>query len=382
MVRKDEKMPRHGENIRKRADGRWEGRYILYIPGKGKQQRSVYGKTYAEVKKKKSEAMEAANNYMLNNNKDIFIKSDVLFGEVMDEWLIKIRKTKKYSTYIKYSYIYETYLKDTLSAYPINNIEIDNIQDILAGKEADCSESIKKSIYSVIYGVLNYGIDNYNISPIKLKRKPFPSKKKKLVIYSHTEQATLLRYLYKDMDIKKMGIVLCLSTGLRLGEACALKWDDIDFQNKVLNVNRTVQRISVNNQITKTALYEGEPKTSCSKREIPLSDEIIYLLTKFRHSGRYVLNDRSPLEPRTYQYKFQNYQKQAGVVCKNFHVLRHTFATNCVGNGVDVKSLSEILGHSNVQITLNKYVHPTLDTKRQHMNTLSSIYGQIVGHIN
>lgn len=382
MVRKEEKMPRHGENIRKRTDGRWEGRYIVYIPGKGKQQRSVYGKTYTEVKKKKLDALKTANKNVLNNNNNSFFKNEILFGEMINEWLIKIRKTKKHSTYIKYLYIYETYLKDTLSECPINNIETDNLQDILAGKEADCSESIKKSIYSVIYGALNYSIENYNISPIKIKRRPLPSSKKKLIIYTQTEQATLLRYLYKDMDIKKMGIVLCLSTGLRLGEACALKWDDIDFQNKVLTVNSTVQRISVNNEMTKTALYEGEPKTACSKREVPLSDEIIFLLTKFWHSGRYVLNNLSPLEPRTYQYRFQSYQKQAGITCKNFHVLRHTFATNCIGNGIDVKSLSEILGHSNVQITLNKYVHPTLDTKRQHMNTLSSIYGQIVGHEN
>ena len=376
-------MPRHGENIRKRADGRWEGRYVVYLPEKGRQQKSIYGKTYGEVKKKRSEALEAANNPITNNSNspDIELKKEILFRSAVEEWLLKIGKTKKPATYIKYCHIYETYLKDILADRPLHEIATDDFQNMLVERTSDCSESIKKSIYSVISSTLNYSSESYHTLPVRLKKNAAPNSRRKLDIYTQEEQAHLLRYLYTDMDIKKVGIVLCLSTGLRLGEVCALKWQDIDFLSKVINVNHTVQRISVNDQMKKTALCEGKPKTFCSQREVPLSDEMLILLSKFSNHGTYVLNNKSPLEPRTYQYQFQRYQKQAGIVCRNFHVLRHTFATNCIGSGVDVKSLSEILGHSNVQITLNKYVHPTLDTKRQHMNTISSIYGQYVGQI-
>lgn len=374
-------MPRHGENIRKRTDGRWEGRYIISLPGKGKQQKSVYGKTYSEVKRKRGLALEAASCPISNSTrpKNVSEKKELLFGDVVNEWLSKIESAKKPSTYIKYRHIYNTYLENILLEYPLSDLDADHFQNILAAQTADCSESIQKSIYSVVSGILNYSAENYHTPLVPFKRKISIPSGKKLNIYSHTEQTALLRYLYEDMDIKKMGIVLCLSTGLRLGEICALKWEDIDLRSKILNVNHTVQRISVNNMLSKTVLCEGKPKTSCSQREIPLSDEMILLLSRFRHPNKYVLNNSAPLEPRTYQYQFKKYQDQAGISCKNFHVLRHTFATNCIGNGVDIKSLSEILGHSNVQITLNKYLHPTLDTKRQHMNTISSVYSRILG---
>lgn len=374
-------MPRRGENIRKRTDGRWEGRYAVYIPGKGRQQISIYGKTYGEVKQKKQTAVEAENSGMrkYTGSENRYQKQEIHFERALKGWLAKIEKTKKPSTYIKYRNIYTTYLEDMLTGIPVNEMASDYFQNMLIDKMAGCSESIKKSIYSVLTGTLNYSMENYHTLPIHLKRAPSSRSGKKLDVYTQEEQMIFLRYLYADMSVTKMGIILCLSTGLRLGEICALKWEDIDFQKKVLNVNHTVQRMAIGNQKKKTALCEGMPKTDCSRREVPLSDEMLQLLSKFAHPDKYVLNNKKPLEPRTYQYQFRRYQQEAGIAYRNFHVLRHTFATNCIENGVDVKSLSEILGHSDVHITLNKYVHPTLDTKRQHMNTISSIYGQIVG---
>jgi len=125
---------------------------------------------------------------------------------------------------------------------------------------------------------------------------------------------------------------------------------------------------------------EGEPKSVFSKREIPLSEDIVTLLAPYHtNSVRYVVNGDRPMEPRTYQNKFHSYLKMAGVEKRNFHILRHTFATNCINSGTDIKSLSEILGHSDVKITLYRYVHPAFETKRQYMNSLSSIYGQMMG---
>lgn len=193
------------------------------------------------------------------------------------------------------------------------------------------------------------------------------------------EQSRLFHVLCSEIDVFKMGILLCLLTGLRLGEICSLKCSDIDLHTKTLRVNSTVQRIAVDGCGTKTILYENKPKSIYSVREIPLSEGAVRLLKAFPMDGKYFIKGDAPMEPRTYQNKLKSYLRQAGIEHKNFHALRHTFATNCIESGMDAKSLSEILGHANVQITLNRYVHPSIALKRQQMNGLSSIYGQFVG---
>lgn len=179
-----------------------------------------------------------------------------------------------------------------------------------------------------------------------------------------------------------MAVLLCLYTGFRLGELCALKWEDIDFSNQLISVARTVQRLHVEGHETKTKLLVTEPKSSYSRREIPLSPTILELLMCFQNNKEYVFGGNDPLEPRTLQYQFKKILREAGIPNKKFHILRHTFATNCVEGGADAKSLSELLGHSNVQITLNRYVHPSMDIKRKHIDELAVFYGQIHGQID
>lgn len=179
---------------------------------------------------------------------------------------------------------------------------------------------------------------------------------------------------------KRIGFIIALSaiicTGCA-GEICALKWSDIDMEQMLLRVNRTVQRIEMKTGRTKTALLETEPKSAFSLREIPIPQNLIDLLAPFKREGtEYVLCAGKPMEPRTYQNHFKAYLREIGGSDYNFHTLRHTFATNCIDSGMDIKSLSEILGHSDVQITLNRYVHPTMDTKRKHMNALSASYSR------
>ncbi len=167
---------------------------------------------------------------------------------------------------------------------------------------------------------------------------------------------------------------------MRLGEICSLKWDDIDLDQMLIHVNRTVQRIAVENENTKTKLMMTSPKSIYSIREIPISTPLRQLLLTVKKEGQeYLLCGTRPMEPRTYENHFKKYLKASSIKNYNFHVIRHTFATNCIDNGMDVKSLSEILGHSDVQITLGCYVHPTLDTKRRYLDALSCIYGQYCG---
>ncbi|MBD5511000.1 MAG: site-specific integrase [Lachnospiraceae bacterium] len=369
-------MPRRGENIRKRKDGRWEGRYSVMEPLSGRHiTHSVYARTYGEVKDKLAEAKRTA----LNPPKEKV--TEVYFGTIAKEWLATVHIEKKHATYIKYRTVYEKHIRKKLEGVLASELNSAILEDIFqVGEQESLSSSLQKSISCVLNQIFAYAASHYCIKLQKYSRPRRRTAAKPVEILNQTEQTKLLKYLYNGMDIHKLGIIICISTGLRLGEICSLKWKDIDFEEKVLYVNTTVQRIAVENSDTKTILLEGTPKSIFSKREIPLSDELVSLLASYHcATGEYVVGRKKPMEPRTYQNKFQKYLRVAEVKKKNFHALRHTFATNCINSGVDAKSLSEILGHSDVKITLNRYVHPTIETKRQYMNSLCSIYGQFVG---
>lgn len=380
-------MPRRGDNIRKRADGRWEGRYrCIQNKGTGKYQ-SVYGRTYREVKEKlecvkqkvQSEVLELE---VLPEKEYVSRKESLEFCLIMEEWLTQVKLTRKYSTYVKYQGIYQCHIKEALAGIHISDIDTQVISErifLQNGSQKIISSSIQKGIYCTIKQTLVYASEHYSCPVNSLKSKVTKEKSKPVEIMNHSEQSRLFPFLYKDMDRSKLGIVLCLTTGLRLGEICALKWADIDLQQMIIHVNRTVQRIAVTDAQTKTILLETLPKSIYSIREIPISDQVAALLLRYHNNEEYCLCGTKPMEPRTYQNRFKSYLRAIGAPNYNFHALRHTFATNCIDHGMDVKSLSEILGHSDVQITLNRYVHPTMDTKRKHINTLSTIYGQYCG---
>lgn len=392
-------MPRRGENIRKRSDGRWEGRFFItdYDTGK-KKCKSVYAKTYADVKIKLVEAKYMVEKEVQKEQKEVPVSHDVeqlqsaypptptsgediTLSNIASEWLMEISRLKKHSTYIKYKGIYDNHLAirlDGISIIDMYGNKAKDLYDPINFLGENLSNSLIKSIYCVLNQILNYCNIHYHIDIHPVARPKTHMVVKPVETLPQSEQIRLLREIYKNMDNSKLGILLCLSTGLRLGEICSLKWSDIDLDGKLLYVNRTVQRIAVDAHPTKTILYEDVPKSMFSKREIPLPDSIIPYLNEFLRSEEYVISGKSPTEPRTYQYRFQRLLSEAGIKKYNFHVIRHTFATNCINSGADIKSLSEILGHSNVNITLNRYVHPTIDTKRKHLNNLSSVYGKYV----
>lgn len=378
-------MARRGENIRKRKDGRWEGRYRALNIDTGKHQSySVYGKTYAEVKEKLADRKQASKYGNLQKERSVNNSHEnaLSFSHIAEEWLIQARGELKHPTFIKYRSIYRKYLEHCFQGYLVleltEEVVVKELRKSFVG-DSTPSDSLYKSIYCVLNKIFRYSAENYHTQIIRISYQKHRGGNRPVKILNRTEQAKLVKYLYHDMNADKLGVMICLLTGLRLGEICALRWEDIDLQEKVLHVKRAVQRIEVDDQKSRTILWEGDPKSVFSKREIPISDTLAGLLTLYQKSGKYVLKCDRPMEPRTYQNHFQKYLREAGVEKTNFHVLRHTFATNCIDHGADVKSLSEILGHSDVKITLNRYVHPTLETKRQHMNALASIYGQFVG---
>jgi len=194
------------------------------------------------------------------------------------------------------------------------------------------------------------------------------------------EQNDLLNYAKENLDHKKLGIIIALYTGIRLGELCALQWQDIDFKEGILSITKTLQRIKDTDSSanSKTKMVIDKPKSQKSVREIPLPTSLVCLLKKHEKnqpSTNYVLSGKAKyVDPRVYQEKFKQYLKQAEIKENTIHALRHTFATNAVARGFDVKNLSEILGHSSVRFTLEKYVHGSMETKKASMEHYASCY--------
>ena len=187
-----------------------------------------------------------------------------------------------------------------------------------------------------------------------------------------------MRYLEKDMDVYKLCIIIAITTGLRVGELCGLRWENISFENHTLSVKATVQRIK--NYLPaengkKTTVIIGTPKSHSSIRTIPLTSGVVELCKYFKcddEKAFILTGKRSFAEPRILQRKLSKYYKQCGIANAHFHTLRHTFATRCIEVGFDIKTLSEILGHSNISITMNRYVHPDLDFKRKNVKKLEA----------
>ncbi len=294
-------MPKKGENVRKRKDGRWEGRYSVKDVYCGTTQvRSVYAKSYAEVRKKLAHARQASQEMMKNGKS---IKKGVTINEAALDWLNVIGKNRKHSTCIKYKNIYSRHIQHIIGSVSVSELGQDVVNSILSEKQ-DVSLSTQKSIVSVTNSILKYVLAKYSVQVYKLEIEMVRIPQKPVEALSKTEQMKLMSYLHSNRDIYTTGIMLCLATGIRLGEICALKWEDIDMENKLLHINRTVQRIAVEGRDTKTALVEDEPKSSFSKRIIPLADVIVeWLLPYYRESGYVLMTDR-PMEPRTYQNKY------------------------------------------------------------------------------
>ena len=191
-------------------------------------------------------------------------------------------------------------------------------------------------------------------------------------------EVTVLRdTLRNSQDRRDVGSLLALATGIRIGELCALKGEDICLEKGVLYINKTMQRISCSEKAeTKTKVVCTAPKSECSARKIPLSKMICKLLAPYVKSGAYLLTGEAEkyCEPRNLQYRFRKVLKSCGIEEATFHTLRHTFATRALELGMDIKSLSCILGHASVAITLNRYVHPSLKSLREQMEKVDGFF--------
>lgn len=376
-------MSRRGENIYKRKDGRWEGRYIkCHINGKA-QYGYIYAKSYKEVKERLNQAKNLNTNSTAKISQSVRTHNATTFYEISTQWLNMKAATIKLSSYTRYSNLLNTYLypqyRDTLIE-EISPTSVDSYINMLLtdGKKNKTGLAPKtvQCIISLLKSILDYAYRMNHISTISTSYISIRQEQKPMRILSITDQNALTVYIYKNPTPTNIGILLCLYTGMRIGEICALKWSDILWDEHCVLIEKTLQRLqNSNDTVSKTSIIITAPKSSCSIRKVPLPDELYNVLLKYKQNDEaFILTGTiSYIEPRTMQNRYKSILKHCNIQDINFHSLRHTFATRCIELGFDVKSLSEILGHANVNITLNRYVHPSMEQKQRNMNLLTDL---------
>lgn len=371
-------MSKQGKNIYHRKDGRWEGRYIKGRSSEGRIQYGyVFGKTFEDV--------ENGLSRMPIHASDSVNTASITFSELSIEWLNVQKPELKASSIAKYSNILELYL---VPEYGQKQIQVISRSDVIFYSRTLLSVGGKKSqglapktvnsIISVMKNILEYASREKSITVADIRDVFVKQPQKPMRILSRSEQQKISKYLYDNPTPCHLGILLCLYTGLRIGEICALKWKDICFDEKFLYVHQSMQRVqSVHGGEKKTEVLILAPKSTCSIRQIPIPDEMMTLLHLLRKQDDAFLltgSVHSYIEPRSMENHFKSVIQECNIRDVNFHVLRHTFATRCVELGFDIKSLSEILGHASVNITLNRYVHPSMELKQKNMNMLSELF--------
>lgn len=231
-------MSRRGENIYKRSDGRWEGRYIKSRNSFGKAiYKSVYAPTYAEVKTKLQKCQSESITIYDE-------KSTSSFGFWADCWLSTIKIKCKISTYNKYRNLYNSYIYSEIHNFEINRIDISLIQQLML-MNTHLSPKTRNDILCIIRQIFDYAETNGCKSNINLKNISIRQENREMRVLNLEEQNKLADFLLSESDLCKMGVYLCLYTGLRIGELCALRYENISFDNGILSIKKTMQRVQI-----------------------------------------------------------------------------------------------------------------------------------------
>ena len=367
-------MARRGENIRKRKDGRWEGRYIKgRKPDRSAIWGYVYAHTYADVKRELAIRKSEIQSHALS-------KSNITFQELSQDWEGSIFLGVKASTAAHYHYTLQHYILPVLGHYRVYELDEATLErsllEIIAPKtqtHKPLGHTMARECLVLVRRLCRYAAHLHLMRPVEIDLKlPKPTTSSATPL-NKTEQKQVQQYVLAAPTTRKVGMLVMLQMGLRIGEVCGLQWGDFDLTAGTLSVNRTVKRIYVEAKRTKVVALT--PKTQSSARKLPIPQTLLNVLKqlyKGQTGNTWFLSDSidKPVEPRCYRKSLKGYLKHAKVSEVHPHMLRHTFATTCLQAGCNVKTLSELLGHASSDVTLKRYVHTCWEWKQAEINRI------------
>lgn len=307
------------------------------------------------------------------------------------DWEQSVACQVKPSTFACYRTVIQKHILPYIGEYPIHELNNEILLDfILEKREQGLAESTQRLIIFLVKSIVHLGGKKGKFPAEALDYHVPRDRKLSMKLLSQEHMKILMRRLTAARNDFELGLLVSLCTGIRVGELCGLRWEDVDFDTGILRIRRTVSRIRNEEfplkthidsrpirgeETSKTLLYIGTPKTRTSMRDIPLPDFVmIQLLKRKKADASYLLTgSRACMEPRGVQRRFKNLLRKCGLPIINIHSLRHSFASQWIENGFDSKSLSEILGHSSVRITMDIYVHSNMKQKRDYMNRMAAM---------
>ena len=305
------------------------------------------------------------------------MKREPTFEEITVLWKKEKCEKVKPTTLAAYSLSLNKYLLPYFN-WPSEVNEKSIGEFINAKKNAGLSSKSIRDILTVLKMVMTFAQKNKFIPEREIKfTMPKDNIPKGVVVFSPSQQQALMTYLIKNATSRNLGILLCLQTGIRIGELCALKWEDINLEIGIVTIHKTMYRIYQSDKgLHPTSLITSTPKTMNSCRSIPLPDSLLALMRSMRpknYEGKYLISgSQFPIEPRTYRNYYHKLLKELKFPALKFHTLRHTFATRCIESDCDCKTVSAILGHADVSTTLNLYMHPSHAQKKKCIEKMLS----------
>ena len=358
-------MPKKGTGVYHRKNGLWEARYVK---GYDEHGRKLYGSVYAHTCREAKEKRQEKEDQIRLFQREICSRK-ITVAALIEEWLrVNVSRLRR-SSYQKYEGFLQNHIESYIGNQPVLFLTPLKIHEFSINRlENGLSPQTVNAILIFLHTCLQYGYRQYRLPVPEISYLPEARKQRRAL--SLEEQQRLLEYLVKDMDISRLGVLLTLYTGIRLGELCALTWENISAG--CLHIRQTMQRLKKDGY-PGTEIFVGPPKTGTSLRIVPIPDFLQDIIERFRRndSDYFLSTSTQPIvEPRVMHYRVKKYLHAVGIDDVSFHSLRHTFATRCAENNVELKSLSELLGHSSTRITSDIYLHPSLDFKRQCINAL------------
>lgn len=304
----------------------------------------------------------------------------MVIKELSRLWLDEKKQYVKLSTFAAYCTLVRKHIDPWFGEK--ESVEEEDVQNFVLCKLKDnLNEKTVKDMIVVLKMILRFGVKKRLMQSLPIDvTYPTTHEKKALEVMSKENFKKLLVYLESHFSFKNLGLYICMCTGLRIGEICALKWSDINVEERVISVNHSIQRVYVfEGEDRHTKLMISTPKTKESNRDVPMSNgllKVIKPLMKVVNPDCFVVsNDLSPTEPKTYRVYYKKLIKSLGLPELKFHGLRHSFATRCIESKADYKTVSTILGHSNITTTLNLYVHPDNAQKRNAVEKMMRFLG-------